>query len=331
MSLMCRAKFNCHKSDRTRFRYAAQAALMLTVCFAGLAIAEGSGPKIFASPGDASSALFAAIQRSDERAILDVLGPDGKKIVSSGDATEDANERADIARRYQEMHRLVKEPDGTVTLYLGARNWPLPIPLVGTGTSWHFDTAAGQKEILYRRVGRNEIATIRVCQELVAAEKEYYLAQHNHYAGKIFSDEGQHNGLYWKASGSEPKSPIGPMLAFAATDIPHRGGSPTPYRGYYYHVLTSQGKSAAGGPKSYSVDGQMITGFAFVAFPAEYRSSGVMTFIVGQDGVVYEKDLGKSSAVLASAMKDFDPESTWSKSEDAQEQAAAARSQVESP
>jgi hypothetical protein len=328
---MCRAKFNYQKSDRTRLRYSARAVVLLMGCCAALAIAQSSGPKTFASPGDASSALFTAIQRNDEREILDILGPDGKRIVSSGDATEDANERANIAQRYQEMHRLVREPDGTVTLYLGARNWPLPIPLVGTGASWHFDTAAGEKEILYRRVGRNEIATIRICQELVAAEKEYYLAQHNHYAAKIFSDEGQHNGLYWKAAGSEPKSPIGPMLAFAATDVSHHGRSPAPYRGYYYHLLTSQGKSAADGAKSYFVDGQMIAGFAFVAYPAEYRSSGVMTFIVGQDGVVYEKDLGKRSAVIASAMKDFDPDLTWNKSEDAQEQAAAARSQTNSP
>jgi hypothetical protein len=320
---MWRAKLNCEKSDWTRFRFSAVAAMMLTACFAGVSTAHGQGPKTFASPADASKALFTAIQSDDERAILDILGRDGKKIVSSGDATEDANERANFVRRYQEMHRLVREPDGTVALYVGARNWPLPIPLVGVGTSWHFDTAAGQKEVLYRRVGKNEIATIRVCHELVAAEKEYYSAQHDHYAAKIFSDEGQHNGLYWKAAGSEPKSPIGPMLAFAVTDVPHRDGTPTPYRGYYYHILTSQGKSAAGGARSYLVDGAMTAGFAFVAYPAEYRSSGVMTFIVGQDGFVYEKDLGKNTAGVANAMKEYDPDPSWNKSEDAQEKAAA--------
>jgi hypothetical protein len=309
----------------TRFRYSVLAALMLTGCFAGVSMAQAPGPKIFASPADASTALYTAIENNDERAILDVHGPDGKTIVSSGDATEDANDRANFVRRYQEMHRLAREPDGTVTLYLGARNWPMPIPLMGAGTSWHFDTAVGRKEILYRRVGRNEIATIRVCQELVAAEKEYYVAQHNHYAAKIFSDEGQHNGLYWEAAGSEPRSPIGPMLAFAVTDLPRRGGTPTPYRGYYYQILTSQGKSAVGGARSYLVDGQMIAGFAFVAYPAEYRSSGVMTFIVGQDGIVYENDLGKNTGVIAKRMKEFDPEPTWNKSEDAQEKAAAAQ------
>jgi hypothetical protein len=330
-SLMCQAKINCQKSDRTRFRYPAQAAMILTGWFAGFANAQGSGPKTFVSPSDASTALFAAIQRNDERAILEVLGPDGRTIVSSGDAIEDANDRANFVQRYLEMHRLVREPDGTVTLYIGAQNSPIPLPLVGAGTSWHFDTAAGQMEILYRRIGKNEIATIRTCQELVAAEKDYYVAQHNQYASKIFSDKGRHNGLYWEVAGSEPRSRIGPLLAFAEADGPRRGGTPMPYRGYYYRILTSQGKSAADGAKSYFVDGQMLAGFAFVAYPAEYRSSGVMTFIVGQDGVVYEKDLGKQSAVTARAMKDFDPDPTWTKSEDAQEQAAAARSQTDSP
>jgi hypothetical protein len=285
--------------------------MMLTGCWVGVSMAQGQGPKIFASAAEASQALLAAIERNDEQAILKILGPDAKSIVSSGDAAEDANDRANIARRYQEMHRLVTEPDGTVTLYLGARNWPLPIPLVGAGGSWHFDTVAGQKEILYRRVGKNEIASIRVCHELVAAEKEYYLAQHHHYAAKIVSDEGQHDGLYWQAAAGEAKSPIGPMLASAVADVPDRGRTPTPYRGYYYRILTNQGKGA--------------TGFAFVAYPAGYRSSGVMTFIVGQDGVVDEKDLGENTAVIAKAMTEYDPDPSWNRSEDAQEKAAAVR------
>jgi hypothetical protein len=302
---------NCDKLDWTRLRQSAVAVVILTGCFATVSMAQGQ--KTFASPAEASNALFTAIQSNDERAILDILGPEGKTIVSSGDEAEDANDRANFVRRYQEMHRLVKEPDGSTTLYIGARNWPMPIPLVSSGNSWHFDTAAGKKEILYRRVGKNEIATIRVCHELVAAEKEYYSAQQSHYAAKIFSDAGQHNGLYWQAAGSEPKSPIGPML----------GGPATPYHGYHYHILASQGKNAPGGARSYLVDGQMTGGFAFVAYPAEYRSSGVMTFIVGQDGVVYEKDLGKKTTDIANAMKDYNPGPGWSKSEDAQEKAAA--------
>jgi hypothetical protein len=221
------------------------------------------------------------------------------------------------------MHRLVKEPDGTTTLYTGAENWPLPIPLVNKGNLWYFDTEAGKKEILYRRVGRNEISTIRVCQELVAAEKEYNSAQHE-YAQQIFSDEGRHNGLYWRAAESEPQSPIGPLVASAVAEgyVKGQNGPPTPYRGYYYHILTRQGANAPGGAKSYIVNGKMTGGFAFMAYPAEYRSSGVMTFIVGEDGVVYRKDLGKQTDVLAKAMKEYNPNSSWQKDEDQQEETA---------
>jgi hypothetical protein len=320
---MCRAKLNCNKSDWARLGQAAVAAILLTGGFVCVSVAQGQ--KTFASPAEASSALFTAIQGNDERAILDILGPDGKAIVSSGDAAEDASDRANFVRRYEEMHRVVKEPDGSATVYIGARNWPMPIPLVSSGNSWHFDTTAGKKEILYRRVGKNEIATIRVCHELVAAEQEYYSAHQNHYAGKTISDAGQHNGLYWKAEGSEPKSPIGPMLASAVADVTSRNGPATPYHGYYYSILTSQGKNAPGGVRSYLLDGQMTGGVAFVAYPAEYRSSGVMTFIVGQDGVVYEKDLGKKTAVIVHALREYNPDPSWSKSEDAQEKAAAAR------
>ena len=220
------------------------------------------------------------------------------------------------------MHRLVKEPDGTTTLYIGAENWPTPIPLVNKGNSWYFDTEAGKKEILYRRIGRNEISTIQVCQELVAAEKEYHSTQHSEYAQKIFSDEGLHNGLYWKAAAGEPQSPIGPLVASAVAEgyAKSRDGAPTPYRGYYYHILTRHGIKGPGSVKSYIVNGKMTEGFAFVAYPAEYRSSGVMTFIVSEDGVVYQKDLGKKTDVLAKAMSEYNPDSSWQKPEEQQEE-----------
>ena len=280
--------------------------------------------KAFSSPAEASAALFTAAQHNDEQAMLDILGPEGRKIVSSGDATEDADDRANFVRRYQEMHRLMKEPDGTTVLYVGARNWPMPIPLAGSGTTWHFDTAAAKKEILYRRVGQNELSTIRICQELVAAEKEYHSVQGGHYADRLFSEAGQHDGLYWKTAAGQPQSPIGPLVAAAAAQgYVHQPGTPTPYHGYYYRVLTAQGKSAPGGAKSYLVDGKMTGGFAFLAYPAQYRSSGVMSFLVGADGAVYEKDLGRQTATLSKAMQEYDPDSSWRKSEDAQEQAAA--------
>jgi len=256
--------------------------------------------------------------------MLEILGPDGKRIVSSGDDAEDAQSRANFVQKYREMHRLMKEPDGTTTLYIGAENWPTPIPLVDKGNKWYFDTEAGKKEILYRRIGRNEMSTIRVCQELVAAEKEYHAAQHGEYAPKIFSDEGQHNGLYWKAADGEPQSPIGPLVASAVAEgyVKDQGGRPTPYRGYYYRVLTRQGKDAPGGSKSYIINGKMTEGFAFVAYPAEYKSSGVMTFIVNEDGVVYQKDLGKKTEVLAKATKEYNANSSWRKAEEQQVESA---------
>src|ERR1700689_5806335 len=183
-------------------------AIVLTMCLPTRSMAQQTGQKTFSSPEDASHALVTAAQSNDEKAMLEILGPDGKQIVSSGDDTEDAQSRANFVQKYQEMHRLVKEPDGTTTLYIGAENWPTPIPLVNKGAAWYFDTDAGKQEILFRRIGRNEMSTIHVFQELVAAEKEYS-AQHSEYAQKISSDEGQHNGLYWKFADSEPQSPMG--------------------------------------------------------------------------------------------------------------------------
>jgi hypothetical protein len=301
------------------------AAVLLTACFPIRSMAQQPGQKTFSSPQDASNALFTAMQNNDEKALLDIFGPDGKQIVSSGDDTEDAESRANFVQKYQQMHRLVKEPDGNTILYIGAENWPTPIPLVNQGNSWYFDTEAGKREILYRRIGRNEISTIAVCQELVAAQKEYYSTQHNEYAKGIFSDEGQHNGLYWKAAEGEPQSPVGPLVAsaFANDTAKSQDVAPAPYRGYYFRMLTRQGKNGPSGAKSHSVNGKTAEGFAFVAYPAEYRSSGVMTFIVNEDGVVYQKDLGKKTEVLAKAMKEYNPNSSWQKAEEEQEETAA--------
>jgi len=292
------------------------AAILMGACLPQYSIAQQPGQKTFSSPQDASTALVAAVESNDEKAMLEVLGSDGQEVISSGDNAEDAQNRTEFIRRYHEMHRLVKEPDG-FTLYVGADNWPVPIPVVERERAWYFDTAAGKREILYRRIGRNEISTISVCQELVAAQKEYYSTQHE-YAKKILSDEGQHNGLYWQAAEGEPQSPIGPLVASAVAEgyAKPPEEAPTPYRGYYYRVLTRQGKNGPGGSKNYIVGGKMTGGFAFVAYPAEYRSSGVMTFIVNEDGVVYQKDLGWKTAVLAKSMKEYNPGSGWQKATD---------------
>lgn len=314
---MRRTKLSFETPHRTRVPKTVALAILLTGSILTGAFAQQPGQKTFASPDEAARALAAAAQAMDQKAMLEILGPDGKEIVSSGDPTEDAQNHALFARKYAEMHRLVREPDGMVMLYIGAENWPTPIPLAQKGNAWYFDTNAGKREILFRRIGRNEMSTIRTCQELVAAQKEYYASQHGEYAQQIFSDEGKRNGLYWKVADGEPQSPIGPRVAEAVAEgyVKGQAGPPTPYHGYLFHVLTSQGKHAPGGAKSYILNGKMTEGFAFVAYPAEYRSSGVMTFIVASDGVVYQKDLGKKTETLGKAMKEFNPDSTWQKAE----------------
>jgi hypothetical protein len=318
---MRRAKLNFDRLDRADLLGTVVVVMLLTGCFVAPSAAQEAGQKTFSSAEEASKALFTAVQSNNEKAMLDVLGAGGKQIVSSGDEAEDAESRANFVKKYEEMHRLVNEPDGTTALIIGAMNWPTPIPLVHKGGSWYFDTEAGKKEILYRRVGKNEMSAIRVCQELVDTEKEYYATHHNEYAAKIFSDAGQHNGLYWKPTGEEALSPVGPLVGVATESYAEsRESAPIPYRGYYYHILIGQGGTGA---KSYIVDGKMSGGFAFVAYPAEYRSSGVMTFIVGEDGTVYEKDLGKKTAGLAKGMKLYNPDSGWRKAEESPEVAGA--------
>jgi hypothetical protein len=314
---MQRAILNIDTWYSATVREYAALAILLAGCFPASTLAQQPGQRTFSSPEEASSTLVAAMQSNNEKALRELLGPDGKQIISSGDVTEDMHTRADFVQRYLEMHRLVNEPDGTTIVYIGARNWPTPIPLVHNANGWYFETEAGKREILYRRIGRNEMSAIRVCEELAAAQHEYHDAQHSQYAQAIFSDEGQHNGLYWKVAAGEPQSPIGPLVANALAQgyPPGRNGAPTPYRGYYFHILTMQGKHAPGGAKKYIADGKMTEGFAFVAYPAEYRSSGVMTFIVSSDRVVYQKDLGKKTDAIAHSMKKYNPDSTWRKAE----------------
>jgi hypothetical protein len=324
---MPRIILNFDKLYRATFLRLAALAVLVVGCFLTLSLAQQPGQKTFSSPEDASSALVAATQSNDEKAMLEILGPDGKQIVSSGDDTEDAQSRANFVEKYGEMHRLVKEPDGTTVLYIGARNWPTPIPLIDKDGTWFFDTEAGKQEILYRRVGRNELSAIRVCQELVAAQKEFRSTHGDQYAREVFSEPGQQNGLYWKAADGEPESPIGPLVAAAVADghTKTQEGAPTPYRGYYFRMVTRQGKNGPGGSKNYMVNGKLTGGFAFVAYPAEYRSSGVKTFMVGSDGIVYEKDLGPKTNVVAGTMKEYNPNSSWQEAEDQQEEIAGTQ------
>jgi hypothetical protein len=322
---MRRTKLTFDKFVWVHFLALSAVAILLTLCAPLRSMGQQRGQKTFASAEEASKALMAAAQSNDEKVLLEILGPDGKQIVSSGDEAEDAQSRANFVQKYQEMHRLVREPDGSTVLYIGAENWPTPIPLMKKGGAWYFDMEAGKEEILFRRIGENEISAIGVCEELVAAEKEYRSAQHNEYAQRMFSEEGHHNGLYWKATENEPQSPIGPLLASAVVDDDGRsqGRAPTPFRGYYFRILTRQGKDSPGGPKSYIIAGKMSEGFAFVAYPAEYGSSGVMTFIVSEDGDVYEKDLGERTEFFAKSMKEYNPNATWQKADEQQEESAS--------
>jgi hypothetical protein len=299
-------------------------AAVAIILMAGLPVAvlaQEQGQKTYASPDEASQALFNAAQKNDEKALLDVLGKDGKKIVESGDPKEDEAARTNFVEKYQVMHRLVEEPDATTTLYIGAENWPMPIPLVNRAGKWYFDTDAARQEIMFRRIGKNELSAIRVCEELVAAQKEYF-AKNNEYAAKFVSDDGKQNGLYWPATGTAGTSPIGPLVANAGSlsGLTMDSGA-EPFRGYYFRLVDRQGKKATGGAMSYSADGKMTKGFAFVAYPAVYRDSGVMTFVVAQDGVVYEKDLGKQTVEKAKALKAYDPDPTWKRSEEPEQSA----------
>jgi len=281
-----------------------------------------AGQQTFDSCGQASSAFIAALQSDGPEALLKVLGPDGKDIAASGDDIADKNRRAEIAKKYQQMHRLVMEPDGTTTLYLGAENWPMPIPLVHKGPVWYFDTAAGKQTILYRRIGKHELAVIQVCLELADAQQEYFATAHdgnaaNRYAEKFFSDPDKHNGLYWKAASGELESPIGPLVAAAASEgYPEGAGvGPEPFEGYFFRMLKAQRAPSTGHSQSFADGGKTAGGFAFVAYPAKYRSSGVMTFLVNEGGVVYEKDLGPRTKEIATAMTSYHRDASWRKAD----------------
>jgi hypothetical protein len=296
-----------------------RAALVMVMTSLGwspeMVAAQNPGRQSFPSAQAASQALVVAAQHDDQQALTKLLGA-GAGLIATGDDGQDRTDRQLFVEKYQQQHRWTEEPDGTTILYVGAENWPFPVPLVHTGSRWYFDADAGKQEVVMRRIGENEIEAIQVSQELVDAQKEYAASSGagnntGQYATRLISTNAKRDGLYWKGTGND-RSPIGPLLANADAGAGH---SPTPFHGYYYRVLNGQGANAPGGAKSYDVNGRMTGGFAFVAYPAEYRSSGVMTFIVGQDGIVYQRDLGPKTAKIASAMRTYDPSSAWQKVE----------------
>ena len=271
----------------------------------------GQPREAFSTPEAASSALFAAARDNNDEALMRILHG-GKELVSLEDKGADNLERERFVIKYQEMHRFVQEDPRTTVLYIGAENWPFPVPLRSGKGGWYFDSDAGAKEVLFRLIGENEQDAIDASHFLVAAEAQYRATLHSddtnsHYAARLVSTQGRQDGLYYG-----PDSPIPAALADAGiTSFEAQGNTAAPYSGYYFRVMTQQGKDADGGVRSYISNGEMIGGFAFVAYPATYGKTGVMTFIVGQDDVVYERDLGPETGKIASEMTTFNPGPNW--------------------
>lgn len=296
--------------------------LFCTITFAASA-EQKLHQKTFASPEAAAKALVNAAKTGDLKELLDILGPDGKEIISSGDEVADKNGRERFAQMYEERNGLNREGDQRAVLEVGKDGWPFPIPILKVGDAWRFDTKAGKQEILDRRIGKNELSAIQACLAYLDAQREYAsMGRYGNslpvYAQKFLSEPGKKDGLYWEAKEGEAGSPLGPLFASSHERGYTRkapGQRPSPYHGYYYKILTAQGKNAHGGAYSYLVDGKMVGGFALVAYPAQYGVSGIMTFMVSHDGSVYEKDLGKETAAIAQPMKTFDPDKTWRKVE----------------
>jgi hypothetical protein len=273
----------------------------------------------FTSLEQATTALVDAIKANDRKLLLDILGPEGLPLVDSGDPVADRNTGERFAAEYDRAHRL-EGGGGKVVLFVGPDDFPFPIPLVPEGPVWRFDTKAGKEEIVNRRIGRNELHAIQASLAYVDAQREYYSEDRNtdglrEYAQQFASASGKRDGLFWETKAGEAPSPLGPLVAQARFEG-YGGGrraAPVPYQGYYYRILTAQGPDAPGGAYDYVAHGRMIGGFALVAFPAQYGVSGVMTFIVNHEGVVYQKDLGPNTAAMARGIKVFNPDATWTK------------------
>lgn len=278
-----------------------------------------SSVRVFATPDDAGSALLTAAKSGRQNTLVAIFGPDSKELVSSGDAVQDKNAVDAFTTRYELMHRWRKMSDGTQVLVVGADNFSFPIPLKKNESGkWFFDTAEGKEEILNRRIGRDELAVIDICKAAAGAEDDYFSQLHdgsttNQYAMKFISDPGKQNGLYWKPQEGQAHSPLGPLAAFATSEgYSVKPDAHTPFYGYYFRMLKGQSSKAPSGAMDYVVNGKMTRGFAIVAYPAKYGNSGVMTFIINQDGLLLQKDLGQTTTETATTMTEFDPDATWS-------------------
>lgn len=273
--------------------------------------------RTFKTAEEAATEFVAALKSGNDKAVERILGAKGSKLVSSGDPVVDKANRDSFLRLYSEKNALIQN-DNRAVLQIGPDSYPFPIPLVKSGESWYFDVNKGKDEILNRQIGRNELETIQTMCAIVDAQREYVLMDHDGdgllaYAGKFASDKGKKNGLYWETGEGEKPSPLGDLVAKARDEGYFKGklSKPFPYHGYYFKILTRQGEHASGGAFDYIVRGRMVGGFAVLAYPASYGNSGVMSFIVNHDGIVFQKDLGPKTAKTAKSMKSFNPGPGW--------------------
>ena len=313
---------NKERSLLCPFCFLAAVVVSAIFIFAGVTADAALKQKVFATPEEAVKAVVTAARNNDDKEMIAIFGQSAKDLIFSGDAVADKERRELLLRKYDEKNGLVQK-DGNMVFVIGKDDWPLPIPLVKKGGSWFFDTDKGREEVLNRRIGENELSTIQTMLAIVDAQREYAMKDPDgngmpDYAEKFMSDPGKKNGLYWETKEGEEPSPLGPILTQARKSGYREkkpGGNPVPFHGYYYRILKAQGKNAAGSAYNYVLKGRMIGGFAVIASPARYGNSGVMTFLVNHDGVVYQKDLGKNTEKEAKAIKKFDPDKTWKKVE----------------
>jgi hypothetical protein len=295
-------------------------AVIALICALAISSEEALAQKTFSSAEEAVKAAVAAAKSNNQKELLAIFGARAKELLFSGDSVADEQRREEFLAAYDEKNRLATEGENTI-LIVGKQDWPFPIPIVKKGESWIFDADKGKEEILNRRIGENELSTIQSLLAIVDAEREYAMKDRDQnalleYAQKFVSDPGKKNGLYWEAQRGEPQSPLGPIMARGRSEGYKFSATPVPYHGYYYRILTAQGKDAAGGAYSYLVKGKMIGGFAVVAYPAEYGNSGVMTFIVNHDGKVFQKNLGPNTASISKGMKEYNPDKSWTEVKD---------------
>ncbi len=292
--------------------------MMSLVVVGGVRAADAPAQPHYKTPEQAIRALTDALRTNEPAKVQAILGPESEDVVSSGDPVEDAAARRRFLAAVAERTRIEGVDDTHRVAILGREDWPFPIPLVKDDQGWRFDTAAGRDEIVNRRVGRNELGAIAVARAYVEAQREYAAedrgAGKGVFAQKVHSTDGQHDGLYWDADGGKGRSPLGPLVADADAEgyaLANPGSAPRPFHGYLFRILTGQGANAPGGARSYLTDGKLTGGFALVAWPAEYGVSGIQTFVVNQQGIVFQKDLGAQTADAARAITAYDPDASW--------------------